>query len=240
MARRRKRSGVSITLFPFLNVLACAMGVLIVIISGQNILAIGTSDQIIEISDPQDVDDNGSVIEGGEERKRQAVYVECGREGIIIHPKGTRVSMASLKDLEEKGGIGRFTRPPSPRDLGDRKDDDQVSPLARPSRGDREELAAYRERLAAYRERVAAYRAKLVELHPCPFDRLLVELKTIDKNRYPVLLIRPNGIESYEVCESIITARELPVGKDALLGGGRLIFASAKLVKIGPVKENER
>ncbi len=83
MPRRRRKSEDTISLFPFLSVLTCAIGVLIVIISGQNLLAFGDSDQLIEI---------GSQAE----QEEQPIYVECDGDGIIIHPEQTRVPIASL------------------------------------------------------------------------------------------------------------------------------------------------
>jgi len=78
------------------------------------------------------------------------------------------------------------------------------------------------------------------EPHANPFARLLTELKASDGKRYLVLLIRPNGIDAFENCEAIAGARKLAIGKDALLGGGRLVFADARQARVVPAEEDER
>ncbi|MFN4261146.1 MAG: hypothetical protein ACK4RK_17800 [Gemmataceae bacterium] len=85
MARgRRAKKTLSISLFPFLSVLVCAMGVMIIIITGQNLLALGqTADQLMEIA--------------GSEQEKQPVYVECDSDGILIHPERTAVPLTALK-----------------------------------------------------------------------------------------------------------------------------------------------
>jgi hypothetical protein len=84
--KRRRRSRVSPSLFPFLSVLLCAMGVLIVVISGQNLLAVGGGiDQALEIG--------SGTFEG-----KEAIYIECREEGIIIYPEETAVPLQEIKD----------------------------------------------------------------------------------------------------------------------------------------------
>ncbi|HUU43715.1 MAG TPA: hypothetical protein VMX57_08040 [Planctomycetota bacterium] len=83
MAKPQRKSKNSISLFPFLSVLACSIGALIIIISTQNLIAIGSSDQVIDIS--------------GAATDKQPVYVECDAEGVLIHPEGTRVPKTDLE-----------------------------------------------------------------------------------------------------------------------------------------------
>lgn len=84
MARiRRKRARASFSLFPFLSVLGCTIGVLIVIISAQNIVALGSADMVVDL--------------GGAEREREPVYVECTRNGLLIHPRRIEVPMVQLR-----------------------------------------------------------------------------------------------------------------------------------------------
>ena len=147
MARARIHADTPFSLFPFLSVLTCAIGVLIVIISGQNLIAIGTADQIIELSD--------------ETRGRQPRFVECTREGIVIHPEGRRVPLAEVN-----------------------LDDDSV------------------------------------------FGKLVEDLKTNRRERYLVLLIRTDGIESFDRCRYLAMKSKIDMGKDAIPGWGRLIFTA--------------
>jgi len=80
---RRRRARATFSLFPFLSVLGCAIGVLIVIISAQNIVALGSADMVLDV--------------GGTEREREPVYVECTREGLLIHPQRIIVPIAELR-----------------------------------------------------------------------------------------------------------------------------------------------
>ena len=93
MPRPRHRTDTENSLFPFLSVLACAIGVLIVIIGGQNLIALGSSDQIIEVT--------------GTLKGKTPVYVECDRDGIVIHPEGLRVPLTELH--ERSPSIRRWT-----------------------------------------------------------------------------------------------------------------------------------
>lgn len=147
MARPRNHADTPFSLFPFLSVLTCAMGVLIVIISGQNLIAIGTADQIIELSD--------------ETRGRQPRFVECTREGIVIHPHGRRVP---LDEVNLDAGSA--------------------------------------------------------------FGELVKELKADDSERYLVLLIRTDGIDSFYRCRYLARKSKIDMGKDAVPGRGRLIFTT--------------
>ena|SRR5581483_456694 len=144
---RRKRSDATFSLFPFLSVLVCAMGVMIVIITGQNLVAMGgTQDQYMEIA--------GSV-EG-----KEAVYVECQENGVLIHPDRIEVSLETLK------GPG-----------------------------------------------------------PSSFHQLLDRLEQQPKERYLVLLVRPEGIKSYERCFFMARfERKLEMGKDAIPSGGNIVL----------------
>ena len=72
MARRRARDP-ELTLFPFLSVLAAVMGTLILIITGMSQIGLANPKQRVE-------------IEPFEPGKKSPVYVECRREGLLIHP----------------------------------------------------------------------------------------------------------------------------------------------------------
>lgn len=82
MARTRR---VTPSLFPFLSVLLCAMGVLIVVITGENLLAVGGGlDQVLEIGE-------------GQYAGRTAVYVECTQEGLVLLPERTLVPLSVIE-----------------------------------------------------------------------------------------------------------------------------------------------
>jgi hypothetical protein len=84
MARRRKEDA-SISLVPMLSIQKCTIGVLVVIICAQTLVSLGkTADQYLEIA--------------GAAKDKQAVYVECAKDGVIIHPEGTKVAKDKLQD----------------------------------------------------------------------------------------------------------------------------------------------
>ncbi len=79
---RRDRSHLTVSLFPFLSVLACVTGTLSFMISGMTAVALGDTEQLIELT------------EGG--AKKTPRYVECRSEGLLIHPQGKLVPLEKL------------------------------------------------------------------------------------------------------------------------------------------------
>lgn len=70
---RRKTKDPDFSLFPFLSVLVAVMGTLILIITGMTQIGLASPKQRVEI-DP---------FEPG---KKSPVYVECRKDGVLIHP----------------------------------------------------------------------------------------------------------------------------------------------------------
>lgn len=70
---RRKTKDPEFSLFPFLSVLVSVMGTLILIIAGMTQIGLAVPKQRVEIDafDPS---------------KKNPVYVECQKEGVLIHP----------------------------------------------------------------------------------------------------------------------------------------------------------
>jgi hypothetical protein len=84
MGRRRHREDAAISLLPMLSIQKCTMGVMVVIICAQNLVSIGkTADQYLEVV--------------GTAKDREAVFVECRQEGVLIHPDKTTVALDTLK-----------------------------------------------------------------------------------------------------------------------------------------------
>jgi hypothetical protein len=91
MPRRRKRRAQTISLFPFLSVLAATIGTLALVISGMTSMSLLTSSQVVEkIAD-------GSL--------KKPLYVECRKEGLLIHPKKTFIPLDEISDRR-----GRWSR----------------------------------------------------------------------------------------------------------------------------------
>lgn len=88
---RRKTKDAEFSLFPFLSVLVAVMGTLILIIAGMTQIGLASPKQRVEV-DAFDV------------TKKNPVYVECQREGVLIHPddptSGAPLFVAR-RDLEE-------------------------------------------------------------------------------------------------------------------------------------------
>ena len=82
MRKRRRPRGQSISLFPFLSVLSATIGTLALLISGMTSMSLLTSDQIVE-----------RTKEGSMKAVR---YVECRKEGIVIHPEKSFVHVESI------------------------------------------------------------------------------------------------------------------------------------------------
>lgn len=146
------RRPLNVSLFPFLSVLLCAIGVVIVIMSGQTLVALSSShDQVVRIV--------------GDAQGRTPVYVECRADEVELHPF---FGVVATEALAQEGS---------------------------------------------------------------PFLALLETLHRHARERYLVLLVRPDGIETFEQCLDLAQLRDLSVGKDALLQGGRLIFEDGALAK---------
>jgi hypothetical protein len=175
MARRRHKDDISISLVPILSIQNCAMGVMVVIICAQTAVSIArTTETYLKAKEedqakkgpaekppptpaPQAADQYLEIV--GSAKDRQAVYVECQENAILIHPAKTKVSLENLK------GAG-----------------------------------------------------------PSAFQLLLNDLGANRHKKYLVLLVRPEGTATYQLCESMARKSQLDFGKDALLSGGDVIL----------------
>ena len=62
------------SLFPFLSVLVGVIGTMVLIISGMSLVGLQKTDQVIELEhDPQ--------------TNKEAVFVECRQDGLLLHPE---------------------------------------------------------------------------------------------------------------------------------------------------------
>lgn len=92
MRRRSKSNKIVLELFPFLSVLACTIGSLILLI-----IVVST----------ETLNDNPEVTiiarsEGGENQKKQPRYIECKEDGIVIYPSQEFVSKTEMKKPNSK------------------------------------------------------------------------------------------------------------------------------------------
>jgi hypothetical protein len=70
---RRKTKDTEFSLFPFLSVLVAVMGTLILIIAGMTQIGLASPKQRVE-------------IDAFDPTRKNPVYVECQKEGVLIHP----------------------------------------------------------------------------------------------------------------------------------------------------------
>jgi hypothetical protein len=84
--RSSKKSHPEPDLFPFLSILACTIGTLILLIIVMTLQSLGKGRSVTILA----------RAEAGQNQQKQPRYVECQADGIVIHPQGTFVPRASL------------------------------------------------------------------------------------------------------------------------------------------------
>ena len=84
--RSSKKSHPEPDLFPFLSILACTIGTLILLIIIMTLQSLGKGRSVSIVA----------RAETGQNQQKQPRYVECQAGGIIIHPQGTFVPSTSL------------------------------------------------------------------------------------------------------------------------------------------------
>lgn len=71
------------TLLPFLSVLVGVIGTMMLVITGMSVVGLQKTDQVIELEhDPQ--------------TNKEAVFVECRQDGLLLHPEGTFVPLSGI------------------------------------------------------------------------------------------------------------------------------------------------
>jgi biopolymer transport protein ExbD len=88
---RRKTKDPEFSLFPFMSVLVAVMGTLILIIAGTTQIGLASPKQRVE-------------VDSFDATKKNPIYVECQRDGVLIHPDDPTTGMpvfVARRDLEE-------------------------------------------------------------------------------------------------------------------------------------------
>ena len=147
---RRKTKDPEFSLFPFLSVLVSVMGTLILIIAGMTQIGLASPKQRVEV----DAFDPG---------KKNPVYVECQREGVVIHPD------------DPTSGEGVFV-----------------------ARHD-------------------------MEAPDSAFQGLVTRLG-YDGSRYLQMLVRPDGVGTFNEVRAAVSDTGIDVGYEPLFGGGDVRF----------------
>jgi len=87
MAQRRVARRASVSLFPFLSVLFCVIGVLIFVTTGMS---------MVMLESPMDE----TPLLAGSMGDKLATFVECDAEGLVLHAAGKRVNAQELNASE--------------------------------------------------------------------------------------------------------------------------------------------
>lgn len=87
MRRRSKSPRIELELFPFLSVLACTIGSLILLIIVVSTETLNNNSEVTIIA----------KSDGGENQKKQPRYIECKKDGIVIYPSQEFVSKTNIK-----------------------------------------------------------------------------------------------------------------------------------------------
>jgi hypothetical protein len=147
---RRKTKDPEFSLFPFLSVLVAVMGTLILIIAGMTEIGLASPKQRVE-------------VDAFDSSKKNPVYVECQKEGVVIHP------------------------------------DDPTSGAA-----------------------VFVSRSDL-ELPDSAWSALRMRLQ-YDPTRYLQMLVRQEGVATFDDARAALSDTGIDVGYEPLLGSGGVLF----------------
>lgn len=83
---RRKLQPPQLDLFPFLSILACTIGTLILLVVVLSVSSLGRKGTTIQILARETAQNDG----------RTPRYLECRREGVVIYPQQQRVPQSQL------------------------------------------------------------------------------------------------------------------------------------------------
>lgn len=81
--RRRRSDTTAVSFFPFLSILVGIIGVLVLVIVASSLSGIRGAEQFVELTPTG-------------ETEKAPVYVECNRQGVIVHPEGAFVARDDL------------------------------------------------------------------------------------------------------------------------------------------------
>lgn len=88
MSKRRKR-GPALSLFPFLNILLCTIGVLAFVVISLGIISMFTRPEVWNVAMEVEV--------VGEDHSMRPLYVECHGDMAVVHPQGSEVRLDRLE-----------------------------------------------------------------------------------------------------------------------------------------------
>jgi biopolymer transport protein ExbD len=84
--RKHSRKAIELELFPFLSVLVCTIGTLILLIIVVTAQILGNQRQVTIVA----------KSENGQNKSKNPRYIECQKDGIIIHPSQKFVSRQEI------------------------------------------------------------------------------------------------------------------------------------------------
>jgi biopolymer transport protein ExbD len=92
MGKHSKKNKIQVELFPFLSVLACTIGSLILLIIVVTTQTLNSNKEVTIVA----------KTETGQNRIKQPRYLECTKDGVIIYPGKEFVAKSDLKNKNSK------------------------------------------------------------------------------------------------------------------------------------------
>ncbi|BAQ64716.1 hypothetical protein [Geminocystis sp. NIES-3709] len=116
MRRRSKSNRIELELFPFLSILACTIGSLILLIIVISTESLNNNPEVTIIAKSEG---------GGVNQKKQPRYIECKEDGIVIYPSKEFVSK---NELNKSTKFSNFIK-----EIKNKKDKEYVIVAVRPT-----------------------------------------------------------------------------------------------------------
>ncbi len=210
-------------LFPFLSILFGVIGIMVLLMAGQATLALVDVKQVIDMTPTDDDARRGDRQSLPPDRRpddpidrehggHEPVYIECTREGLVLHPERTAIAMPQ-QGLTQRVLLNQQTdlsvRPKRALGISDiieLKNDDSVA--------SKQTIERYHDELLT----------ELRQVDPGHHDWLRVLRLLLDERdrRYPVLLVRPDGIQTFYLAQALLDDSALDYGYDPVYGTGEI------------------
>lgn len=192
-----------VTLFPFLSVLISAMGVL-------SFIAVTFLMFVRQEQAPAEPVQTVEVSWTGAPEHVRPLLVECRSDGVVFHTEtGSLTYFFPLRALEDEVAIVKQLQKKAMARLG-------VSP-------DSSRLWLYMKEIILRDERLAE--SLTTEFNQLEFLNLTRERRRKGIQKYPILLVYPDGIKAYQLVAYLVeTTTRLSVGLEPMLEGWSLPY----------------
>lgn len=236
--KRAATSGPPVSLFAFLSVLTSAIGVLIVVISGHSALSVSQADQVVAVNE---------TTQSGHQMK--PAYLECVDKRVLIHSNGTEIfdepnviPWGQLEEVDQhitalirtnRGLLDEYHRGIKPSERSINRMLEAMQNECPPGRIEIWDLLMEICRSQPAIDEIGSSETGWLpdrdETSPPRLDEEHLPESPIpdsppdeSQSKYLVMFIRPNGVETYHMCQHWARILRIETGKEALLGFGRL------------------